>query len=192
MNAYTQERLRELLLEIDEEVELEVGLEKRYSVIIVGGAAFMLADLTGRNATHDVDVLRADEAIQGVLARHRQLNTQVQAYADRLPKGFEGRLVRIPLETTAVDFFRPSAEDLAVMKLYSWRKQDRIDLTSLEMLTELDPDLLDRLVYDDDEAKASSLTSIAYRRMVEVYEREYKPKATKLAGRGASKRGRKP
>ena len=54
-------------------MELEVGPGKRHSVVIVGGAAFVLADLTGRNATHDVGVLRADEAIQGVLARHRQL-----------------------------------------------------------------------------------------------------------------------
>lgn len=191
MNAYSQKRLRELLLEIDEEVELEVGLGRRHSVVIVGGAAFVLADLTSRNATHDVDVLRVDEAIQGVLARHRQLNTQVQVYADRLPKGFEGRLVRIPLETTAVDFFRPSAEDLAVMKLYSWRKQDQIDLTSLEMLAELDFDLLDHLVHDEDKAKASSLVSLTYRRMVEVYEKEYKPKAVKIAARTVSKRRRK-
>ena len=190
MNTYSKERLRELLLEIDEEVELEVGLGKRFSVVIVGGAAFMLANLTGRNATHDVDVLRADEAIQGVLARHRQLNTQVQVYADRLPKGFEGRLVRIPLETTVADFFRPSTEDLAVMKLYSWRKQDQIDLTSPEVLAELNFDLLDHLVHDEDEAKASSLTLLAYRKMVEVYEREYRPKAAKLAAGAASKWGR--
>ena len=191
MNTFSQERLRELLLEIDEEVELEVGLGKRHSVVIVGGAAFFLADLTNRTATHDVDVLRADEAIQGVLARHRQLNTQVQVYADRLPKGFEGRLARIPIETAAVDFFRPSAEDLAVMKLYSWRKQDQIDLTSPKMLAELDFDLLDHLVHDEDEAKASSLTPLAYRKMVEVYEQEYRPKAAKLAARAVSKRGRK-
>jgi hypothetical protein len=138
-----------------------------------------------------VDVLRADEAIQKVLVRHRQFNTQVQVYADRLPKGFEGRLVRIPLETTVVDFFRPSTEDLAVMKLYSWRKQDQIDLTSPEMLAELDFDLLDHLVHDEDEAKASSLTSLVYRKMVEVYEREYRPKAVKLAAKAVSKRGRK-
>ena len=191
MNTYSQERLRELLREIDEEVELEVGLGKRHSVVVVGGAAVLLADLTNRTATHDVDVLRADEAIRDVLARHRQLNTQVQVYADRLPKGFEGRLVRIPLETTVVDFFRPSAEDLAVMKLYSWRKQDQIDLTSPEMLAALDFDLLNHLVHDEGEAKASSLTSLTYRKMVEVYEREYKPKATKLAARTASKRRRK-
>ena len=149
MGAFSQERLRDLLLEIDEEVELEVGTGRRYSIVIVGGAAFMLADLTSRNVTHDVDVLRADEAIQNVLLRHRQLNTQVQVYADRLPKGFEGRLARIPIETAAIDFFRPSTEDLAVMKLYSWRKQDQIDLMSAEMLAKLDFDLLDRLVYDD-------------------------------------------
>ena len=191
MGAFSQERLRDLLLEIDEEVELEVGTGGRYSVVIVGGAAFMLADLTSRNVTHDVDVLRADEAIQNVLLRHRQLNTQVQVYADRLPKGFEGRLARIPIETAAVVFFRPSAEDLAVMKLYSWRKQDQIDLMSAKMLAKLDFDLLDRLVYDDSDAKASSLTSLTYRKMVEVYEREFKPKAAKLATKAASKRGRR-
>ena len=77
------------------------------------------------------------------------------------------------------------------MKLYSWRKQDQIDLTSLEMLAELDLGLLERLIYDENEAKASSLTSLTYRKMVEVYEREYKPKATKLTKRSVSKRGRK-
>ena len=189
---YSNERLRELLQEIDEEVELEVGSGRRYSVVIVGGAAFMLAHLTDRNATHDVDVLRADEAIHDVLARHRQLNAQVQVYADRLPKGFEGRLVRIPVETSTVDFFRPCAEDLAVMKLYSWRKQDQIDLMSHGLLTALDFDLLDSLVYDEDEAMASSLTSHAYQKMLEVYEKEYRPKAIKLAKKTASKRGRRP
>ena len=154
MNTFSQERLKNLLLEIDEEIELEIGAGKRYSIVIVGGAAFMLSNLTDRNATHDVDVLRADKAVQGVLARHRQFNTQVQVYADKLPKGFEERLVRIP-----IDFFRPSTEDLAVMKLYSWRKQDQIDLTSPKM--------------------------------VEVYERKYKPKAAKLVSKVASKRGRK-
>ena len=77
------------------------------------------------------------------------------------------------------------------MKLYSWRRQDQIDLTSPKMLAELDLDLLERLIYDENEAKASSLTSLAYRRMVEVYEREYRPKAAKLAKRSVSKRGQK-
>ena len=61
----------------------------------------------------------------------------------------------------------------------------------MEMLAELDLGLLERLVYDENETKASSLTSLTYRKMVEVYEREYKPKATKLAKRNVSKRGRK-
>ena len=91
-----------------------------------------------------------------------------------------------------MDFFRPSTEDLAVMKLYSWRKQDQMDLTSPEMLAELDLGLLDHLVHDENEAKASSLTSLTYRKMVEVYEREYRPKAVKLATRAVSKRRWKP
>ena len=191
MDAYSHESLRKLLLEIDEEAELELGCEKRYSVVIVGGAAFMLDRLTDRNATRDVDVLRADEAVRAILMRHRQLNTQVQVYADRLPKGFEGRLVKISLDTATVDFYRPSAEDLAVMKLYSWRKQDRIDLMSRKFIAEVDFDLLDSLVYGEEEAMASSLTPLSYRKMTEVYEREYRPKASRLAARMAASRGRK-
>ncbi len=176
MAGLTSGELRRILKEIDEEAILELGVGSRYSMVLAGGAAFVLSNLTSRNVT-DVDVLRADGALLGIIARHRQLDFQVGIYADRIPRGFESRLVRIPLDVSAVDFYRPSTEDLAVMKLYSWRKQDQIDLLSPEMLAVIDMGLLERLVYDEDEAKASAIAPLVYRNMVGTYEEVFKPKA---------------
>lgn len=66
--------------------------------------------------------------------------------------------------------------------------QDRIDLTSPELIASLDFDLLEQLVYNENEARASSLTPHSYRTMVTTYEKEYKPKAIKLAAKVASRR----
>ena len=179
MTAYMPSELIGILMDIDEEAVLELGTSRRYSIVIVGGSALMLSRLTSRNATHDIDYLRADSALSGILDRHHQLSSQVQVYADRLPQGFEGRLVRIPLDTEAIDYLCPSAEDLAVMKLYSWREQDQLDLLSTEMLKELDMDLLDRIVHSENEAKAAALTPLLYRQMVETFDKEFKPRAEK-------------
>ena len=59
------------------------------------------------------------------------------------------------------------------MKLYGWRPNDIADLTSKSFLDRVDWDLLDRLVYGDDEARASALTPRRYEEMVSIYE-EYR------------------
>lgn len=46
--------LEQTLLDIDEEAELEIGpRDDRPSVVLVGGSAFMLNDVTNRSVTHD-------------------------------------------------------------------------------------------------------------------------------------------
>lgn len=168
---YGKERIVDLLLTIDEEVALLFGAAgQRYPVVIVGGSAFLLHDLTNRPTTHDVDVLSYHAALRGVLSNYTAVNGSVVAYVDQVPYNFEERLVSLDLPTKAVDFMTPSIEDLAVMKLYGWRPSDQQDLESPAMLDAIDWNALDRLVYDPGEAQASILSPRRYREMVSIYE----------------------
>lgn len=168
---YGKERLVELLLTMDEEATLLLGTDsQRFPVVIVGGSAFLLHDLTNRPATHDVDVLSCHAALRGVLANYSAVNQAVAAYADQIPYNFEDRLLRLNLPTETIDFLTPSVEDLAVMKLYGWRPNDQQDLESPAMLDAIDWEKLDRLVSDPDEAMASALSPRRYREMTSVYE----------------------
>ncbi len=168
---YGKQRLVDLLLTIDEEATLLLGAKgQRYPVVIVGGSAFLLHDLTNRPTTHDVDVLSCHAALRGVLANYAAVNGAAAAYADQIPYNFEDRLVKLDLPTKTIDFMTPSVEDLAVMKLYGWRPNDQQDLESPAMLEAIDWDTLDRLVRDPDEAQASALSPRRYREMVSVYE----------------------
>jgi hypothetical protein len=156
---------------IFKEATLVLGnLPQKLPVIIVGGSALMLHDLTRRPATHDIDVLSYHEALRDILANYRAVNSSVKAYVDQIPYNFEDRLVRVDIETATVEYLTPSLEDLAVMKLYGWRPNDQEDLESPGLLGELDWEKLDQLVYDPDEAQASALSQRRYREMVAVYE----------------------
>ena len=165
---YTRENLRKLLLTIDEEASLALEHECRYPVVIVGGSAFLLHDLTNRPTTHDIDVLSCHEAVRGVLANYRMVNSAVSEYLDEIPYNFEDRLVRIDIPTRTVDFLTPSLEDLAVIKLYGWRPNDQQDLESPAVLKSLDWDLMDRLVHATDKAAASALSPRRYAEMAAV------------------------
>lgn len=168
-----------ILHDIDEEVLLSFGEPKNRScVVIVGGSALMLRDLTQRLVTHDVDVLLADSRVREIMNAYPAVNGAVAAHADEIPYNFEDRLVEIEADTRAVRFTTPSLEDLAVMKLYAWRPNDIEDLTSTAFLHKLDWDVLDHLVHDKGEAQASALSERRYREMVHIYEeyrKEWRP-----------------
>ncbi|MGI6032757.1 MAG: DUF6036 family nucleotidyltransferase [Coriobacteriales bacterium] len=159
-------------MQIDEEVLLELGVpSERYRIVVVGGSALVLSSLTTRPATRDIDVLETDVRIQEILNRYAMVNSRVSAYADEIPFGFEDRLVEIALDTRAVQYFRPSVEDLAVMKLYALRPNDLSDLKSPEFLARIDWVTLRHLVYDPDEAPASALSERRWREMADSFER---------------------
>ncbi len=169
---YGKDRLTELLLSIDEEASLLLNADgRRYPVVIVGGSALLLHDLTSRPATHDIDVLSCHTALRDVLSKYAAVNGAVAAYADQIPFNFEDRLVKLDIPTRIVDFMTPSAEDLAVMKLYSCRPNDIEDLESPAMLAAIDWDVMDRLVYGKDEAAASALSRRRYDEMASAYEK---------------------
>lgn len=65
---YKREKLAEILTLIDKEAYLLLGEQSaKIPVVIVGGSAFMLHNLTKRPATYDIDVLYADNRIRSIL-----------------------------------------------------------------------------------------------------------------------------
>lgn len=168
---YGREKLLELLLTIDEEATLLLNApKKRFPIVIVGGSAFLLHDLTNRPTTHDVDILSCHAALREVLSNYSAVNGAVAAYADQIPYNFEDRLISLDLPTKTIAFMTPSVEDLAVMKLYSWRPNDQQDLESPAMLEMINWETLHHLVYDPNEAKTSALSLRRYEEMVSTYE----------------------
>lgn len=164
------DELTSTLLAIDEEAALFQGpCNEKAVVVIVGGAAFMLRDLTNRAVTHDIDVLQADRIVRTILANYPNVNGSVAAYADQIPYNFEDRLVALDLDTQAITFVTPSTEDLVVMKLYAQRPNDMQDIESAASRGQIDWNLLEKLVMDPDEAAASALSPRRYREMVDGY-----------------------
>lgn len=170
---YGKEQLNKLLLTMDEEATLLLNHEKRvrYPVVIVGGSALLLRDLTNRPTTRDIDVLDFHETLRGVLSNYAAVSNAVATYIDQIPYNFEDRLERIELSTKTIEFLTPSIEDIAVMKLYGWRHNDQQDLESLVEHERLDWIALDHLVYDPAEAQASALSPRRYSEMVSTYEK---------------------
>lgn len=164
--------LIDTLLGIDEEVSLDLGeADVKPCVVVVGGAAFMLRDLTHRVATYDIDVLQMDASVRDILANYPQVNGAVVAYQDSIPYNFEDRLVELDIGASAVKFVTPSTEDLVVMKLYAGRPNDLQDIESVVADNALDWELLEHLVFDEDEAKAATNIERRYREMVDAYKR---------------------
>lgn len=165
-------KLIEALLAIDEEALLLFGeLTPKPIVVVVGGAAFLLRDLTSRSVTHDIDVMMADEQVGGIITNYPNVNGGVAAFADQIPYNFEDRFVPLDIGSKAIDFMVPSTEDLVVMKLYAERPNDLQDIDSAVDKGGVDWKLLERLVYDPNEAKASCLAPRRYKEMVDAYER---------------------
>ena len=173
MERYNGEQLRDILLRIDEEISLSLGVQDpRYRVVIVGGSAFLLNDLTKRPDTHDIDVLQLDRRIAGILENYRMVNCAVLAHSNEIPHNFEDRLVSLELPTASIDYVTPCLEDLAVMKLYALRPNDIEDLSSPNVLARINWELLVHLVYSDGEAKASCQSDRRYQDPLYAY-REY-------------------
>lgn len=90
---------------------------------------------------------------------------------DQIPYNFEDRLVELNIGTTTVHFVVPSLEDLIIMKLYAQRPNDIQDIESAAKSNLINWDLLEYLVYSDDEAKASTNIKRRYNEMVDAFKR---------------------
>ena len=171
----SEELLQRLKL-LDEEAELRFDDDRRFRMIIVGGAALLLLDTISR-ATRDIDALDATAEIQTLLEKY-DINMRVTAYMFHFPYNLEDRLVPVRLLTKKIDYYTASLEDIVVSKLYSERDTDRQDILSPEVLAAIDWDVLEHLVYDEDEAKANAYFEQEYQSLLynyEEYRRRYRP-----------------
>lgn len=133
----------------------------------------MLNDVTNRSVTHDIDVFEADRCLREIIARYPEVNGMAVAYCNQMPFNYEDRLTPVDIGARFIRYFTPSLEDLAVMKLYAYRPNDIVDLHSRAFIDRLDWDLLERLIFDEGEALASSPSERSYQEMVCAY-RQYK------------------
>ena len=61
--------IRDTLLSIDEEAALTFDQPSRkFNVVIAGGSAFMLHEITKRPVTHDIDVLSMDRRLAEIIS----------------------------------------------------------------------------------------------------------------------------
>ena len=96
--------LEQTLLGIDEEAELEIGpRDDRPSVVLVGGSAFMLNDVTNRSVTHDIDVFEADRCLREIIARYPEVNGMAVTYCNQMPFNYEDRLIPLDIERLIFD-----------------------------------------------------------------------------------------
>jgi hypothetical protein len=162
--------------EFDREAYLLLGEASVSSqVVIMGGSAFILNGFTLR-ITHDIDVLFVPAKLTALLQKY-DMSSSVTSYIDCLPYNYEDRLKPVAIKDTFLQYLTPSLEDLVVMKLYGMRPPDLQDITSREVLKSIDWSLLERLVYDPHEARASALSERRYKEMVcafEQYKKEHK------------------
>ena len=164
--------LIDTLLKMDEEAQLVLGEPMpKPQVVIVGGAAFMLHDITPRKFTYDIDVYEVDESVSQILSQYPEVNGAVMAYTDQIPYNFEDRLSKLSIGSKTIDFVTPSIEDLIVMKLYAERPNDVQDIDGAAKAECFDWNLLEKLVYGKNEAAASALSETRYKEMTEAYER---------------------
>ena len=155
----------------DKEAKVLIKHSVKPRVIIMGGSAFILMGQTDR-ATRDIDVLSVPREL-GKLLESYEMSLAVNAYADCLPYNYEDRLIPLDMGDTCLEYLAPSLEDLVITKLYGLRDPDIEDITGEAVLVNINWKLLEKLVYDKDEAPASALSERRYKEMVRAFE-EYK------------------
>ena len=145
--------LVERLKRLDEDASLLYDDDSRFKMVIVGGGALILLETIDR-ATLDIDALSVSRELLPLLERY-DINAQVAAYINNFPYNYEDRLHKLEIESSKIDFYTASLEDIVIAKLCSFRDTDRQDVISPEVLKEIDWDLLEKLATDEDELKAN-------------------------------------
>ena len=145
--------LIERLKRLDEDASLMFDDDRRFRIVIVGGGALILLETIDR-ATLDIDALSVSRELLPLLERY-DINALVAAYINNFPYNYEDRLHKLEIESSKIDFYTASLEDIVIAKLCSFRDTDRQDVISPEVLKEIDWDLLEKLATDEDELKAN-------------------------------------
>jgi hypothetical protein len=152
---------------LDEDASLMFPGGKRFRIVIVGGSALILLGVIER-ATLDIDALEATGMLTELLGRH-DINTDVRAFIDFFPHGYESRISKI-FCGQIVDFYTASIEDIVIAKLFSHREKDIGDLGDPALIARIDWDLLDRIVRDANEIENNVISEMRYQDFLGNYK----------------------
>lgn len=159
-----RDELRARLLEFDRAVAL-LHPGRSFRLVLVGGGAMVLLGCLAR-ATDDLDALQFPAELLPLMERF-DLSGQVKAYEDQFAYHLEDRLIPLDLETTALECYAASIEDIVASKLYSDRDIDATDIRRPEVLAALDWDRLEAVASD---MEGSKLIERRHRQFLYNYE----------------------
>lgn len=155
--------LRTRLQEFDRAVAVRFP-GRSFRLVLVGGGAMMLLGVLSR-ATSDLDALVFPAELLPLMEAF-DLNGRVTAYQDQFAYSLEDRLVRLDVNTSAVECYSASLEDLVASKLHSERPTDEADVRRPEVLSALDWERLAEVVRD---MEASTLVERRHRQFLANY-----------------------
>ena len=137
--------LTDKLIALDEEVSMVYSSDNRITMTIVGGGALLLQGYLNR-ITLDIDLIDVYYPILAPILDKYDVNYRSNAFSDCLAENYSSRLVKVNLNTRIIDYFTLSLEDLVIMKLFSSRGKDHIDIREKEVLNNLNWDKLEEII----------------------------------------------
>ena len=139
--------------QLDDDLLSLLGDDRRVEIVVVGGSALMMLELVGdARMTTDIDVIEADKQVEILLERY-DMNQLVSTFRYRMPENWHERRQRIPFLGVVLDIYAPSNEDLAIMKLDSYREVDKSDIREMILNREIDFIKLQSIVDNDSEIR---------------------------------------
>ena len=96
------------------------------------------------------------------------INSRVNAFSDNLAENYEDRIEKLDLKTKSLTFYTLCLEDLFLMKLYSDRKKDYLDITNDNFLSQINWDLIDKIIADGE--LDNTFNEKKYRSFLQKYE----------------------
>jgi hypothetical protein len=160
-----EDELRERLRDFDRAVAL-LYPDRAFRLVLVGGGAMVLLGCLAR-ATSDLDVLVFPSELLPLMEKF-DLSGRVAAFGDQFAYNMEDRLVALDVETTVVECYSASLEDLVASKLHSDRPTDVADVRRPEVLAALDWDRLAEVAAD---MEGSMLVERRHRESLHNYDR---------------------
>ena len=166
-----KEGLIKKLLEADQEIALSHPNNRPINVVIGGGSVLIIQDLVDRQ-TIDIDVLGFYTDVEDVFNKH-SINSRMNTFVDTQAENYLDRLIPLELNTKVIHYYLLSLEDLVIMKLFSGREKDYNDISSPNVIRNLNWDLLDKIIEDGE--VDNSFNERRYKIFLDNYDR-YKDK----------------
>ncbi|MBD5552588.1 MAG: hypothetical protein HDQ96_15710 [Lachnospiraceae bacterium] len=164
----------ERLIRLDEDAELMFSPDIEFKCYIVGGGALMIMGYIIR-ATNDIDILETMPDLLQDLFKKYNMNNAVISYADNFPSGYEARAKKVDINTTKIEFYTLSLEDLVISKLCTTRyMQDTSDIESEKVISELNWIKLEELADGMKNTMISKMNYEGFRYNYQNYVRRFR------------------